>query len=1781
MAFPNGVYAPPGVYTSTQYENPTVGLLEGLRLPVFIGTGSEILSQNDLEMIRGSSSNVDQRITQEDETGRAVVSVSTTGVVTLGAFDGVLTRIQTRKYPIVNGRGTGTTSTSTSDVSVTINGEPIVVTAMTAATGILTLAVAPELGDEVRTTYYFKRTDTLITDTVSDQVTEDGAILYGALGESYVVLTGDNDTLSLTVDDVSSVTITIPSSGSSSWTAAQIAAFVTAGAGSTSLTATTATNNFGETVVALQADGNLVVGSGSANSTLGFTAGDASARNKVFYTFQGPIVDGTNGGVTTTDPTDVVVKVAGVQVIPTSVDGASRAITLPFAPVDGDVVTIQYYFNAWQDTFDYLMHTNVTEITQCGVAPTRSDFADQVDFVLKDDHIVWGTSYEVSAGLHTAGSTYFNDVQVSGTLVDTRGYLQPTTAVVNTAVSPPVESRKQFTLARVPTTGNGRNSPLGSSLFQTVSNDRIDLPTDRPDLVLAYWGFGVQDAIERGAVTVTAVDSVTSTITLKDAVPVGASVWATYYYNTLIDQEYTLTVVVPGASGVGTYALSNEDGTPLLTPAYGTKSSGLSTVTLQFPSGSERKSDVRFEIPTDTTYYDGSVVEDVTVTFASTDGTLAKYATPGSGDYEIVLNASDRIRLLIDGSALAGGASGIDLGSVNGVANLGFVASMIGEEVEYEADTGYTTFTVDSTNNGLGFVVDGVLLTATADANASGTLADYATAINTSADAAPSIYESAGSFLSSVVITASEYDRVMFHYTGDASGLSGNLTATITPATYASVSTLATAVQSAMTTAISGLGAAFTGVAVTVDANGEGNLTFALQRGVGVAATGTVTAATVLATNTVTINGTLFTAVTGVAGANQFDRTPGTDITTATNLVTAINLAGNWVGTPPVTASNVGGTSAVVTITAASVGTAGNAITLASSGATLTVSGATLSGGLALDTSGYLEFITGSTPARDFCVLAGIDTAAATAGAQTKLIDGPIARRYTITGDSTSGLLHDRLILRSRVVPGQGTVAPYHTLTYAGIESQGGTGASLTGFTANTVSVAGWNACVRAATLLGSVGFTGGQVAAATYGDLRDGQPAVTFYAAGGTTAQNNVFKFTMDGVPVTVEFTDATGTAIASGSSADVPLGPAGTTNTVLAQIRAAVSTAGIASPTSRVLQEGAAIRLVGASYSSASSIVIGTASANSTLGFEDGAVAERTLVAPDVVASALMAHSHASLAGVYNTWTNPTTTYFADEALASVVTDQAGATYLFLQSLGSAGLGTSSSVAFAAASSASILLPTTGLGVVTGDGSTGEIGISGFYVTSSDPVSGSGTANTSLLNSGAGQDGIVGQTYTDLVTGLVFTVLERAGGSDYPAGEYFTFKVRSDATTDSNLTRSTIPGIDLLVVNTLGVGAGDTAVLETFERGGEEPAIGDTYYVSYNYTKQDFETELYTRFATIEAAYGPLSPDYPVSLAAYLAILNGAVLVGIKQVQKDTDNNGDGINDAASITAYRDAVDQLEGPLKGGILPDILVPLLGSSTSFFQYITLHADVQSDMRHQAERTVIAGVSSGTTPRTVGTIAQSVQRDRFRLVYPDIVLVSLPQADGQDVETLVDGTYLAAMLSGSVASPNTDVATPWTNRRLQGASRLARTLDSVEQNQVAVKGVTIIEDRPPVLRVRHGLTTDMVGASTNGNANLSKLPTIKQIVDEVQQQSRKTLDRFIGTKFLPGVLSQIEGQLSNTLKLLVQAQILAAYTGVKANMAADNPTIAEVEAYVQPVFPLLYIVLSFNMRSSL
>jgi hypothetical protein len=294
---------------------------------------------------------------------------------------------------------------------------------------------------------------------------------------------------------------------------------------------------------------------------------------------------------------------------------------------------------------------------------------------------------------------------------------------------------------------------------------------------------------------------------------------------------------------------------------------------------------------------------------------------------------------------------------------------------------------------------------------------------------------------------------------------------------------------------------------------------------------------------------------------------------------------------------------------------------------------------------------------------------------------------------------------------------------------------------------------------------------------------------------------------------------------------------------------------------------------------------------------------------------------------------------------------------------------------------------------------------------------------------------------------------------------------------------------------------------------------------------------------------------------------MVGVKQVPREENSN------FASTATYVSAVTELEGVLPGHMEPDIIVPLKGDSTQLFQLLARSNDIQSSIRYRRERTSIIGVQAGTTEQAAKTLAQTLQNDRMRMVYPDMALLDIEESDGSTKEYLIDGPMLAAMLTGSVVSPNYDVASPWTRRRLVGPSQLARTLDAVAQNQLAVAGITVLTDKPPFILVRHGLTTDMTNV-------LTKTPTVRLIADHVQQQSRATLDQFIGLKFLPGILSQIEGRLAKMMQTLIKQQIIAIYTGLKATVDPEDPTTANVEAYYQPVFPLLYIVLTFHLRAS-
>lgn len=1422
---PLPTYVPPGVYTRTLTEQNVSTVLAGLRIPTLIGVGQEELEQLDYEMVRGSSGGQDQQIINEDVTLRWVVDSSNPTNPILGVNDGTLTTFKVRNLPIVSGEGTGRVANDASKVSVTVNGLPVSVGAVRGSTGEVTLQVPPAEGDAVRVTYFFHRNDTSFTDDVSYQVTSTPAEITTPGYEPFSVVAGASDTIKLRVDGGVEKTITLTANAAT--TAAAIKSQVDAAA-ITGLTTSVFTTNDGKYQVKFSAQTSVEVGAGSANGILGLMAGQKTARNQDFRVFQRPMVDGTSGGVTTTDPSKVVVKVNGSQVIPSAVDGNNGIVTLPSAPPVGASVEITYWANTWQDTFDYLPNTLVTNVIRCGISAGRSDYIQNQDFVVtnpsSDTSVIhWGASFSVSSSLRTPGAEAFDDSQITPSLVDDKLYLAECTRFVNTSVVPATTSTKEFLLPAVPTTGNGRDTPLGSSTYASVANGRQSLVTNRPDLVTVYVGRTLRDAMSRPAVKVTTVDGTTSKVTLRDSVPPDYKAFATFWYNRLTDDTFIVTCKTPGPVGTGQYEVfSTLFNTNLMQVKFGAKGGGLSE-TVQWPRGTE--------LVPDAMHVGGTPVsETVTVTFGTDAATSAAYTNKGAGPWSFYNTASSTWRTTVNGGAT--------LVTNLATATRGYLTS---------AELGAATVDITAgVNDAFNITVDGVDLNVTLTAGVARTMAQIATDVNAVIDAHASFIGTAPNNLFAPVFSADAHYFVLRSYSVPAALPGG-----FDHKSYVAIR----------------------------QGTAEGSLGF-----------------------------TTFARADGTTGA--------------------VNKAATMLS-----------------------GTAGS---------------------------------------------------------------------YTIVAGVNDGL------------------------------------------------------------------------------------------------------KFRINGVDFTVTLTAGTRTA-----------------TQVVSDINAVIASQGTASV--GTLDNLDKVRITSNINTDQSSVTVLAGTANETLGFTEGDYAGQSLVEVQEVVDRLMDTANFAVSA----WPTP----LATGAVARVSTVN-GAEYLTIESLV---VGTGSSIVFNTGTNSAFNV-LSGTQITPGvDGDSGEAATDKFTVTSSNP---SGSAGT----------GYPGQTYTDAVTGLRFTVLPATDGS-YSSGGYFTLVVSPTFDVQPSIPLYALPGLEAIVTNTVNVGLNDTANVQTFNPSGVEPKTGDFYFVSYRYLKQDFSTRIFRQFKTIEANYGRLNATNRITLGAFLAILNGAVLVGIKQVRKVPNTN------QASSASFIEAIDSLATPLPGNIKPDVIVPL-SSDSSVYAVLTQHCEIQSSERYQGERMGMIGFASNTSPTQAQTLARNLSSSRIVALYPDSAVVTFQNELGETFESLVDGTFFAAATAGAVVSPAVDVATPYTRRRITGFDRIPRVLDPVEANQTATAGITLLEDLDPVVRIRQGLTTDMTSA-------LTRLPTVTQIADYVTQSTRSSLDAFIGTKFLASRTNEVEVALTGMFKTLMQQEIVAAFTGLAAEVDPNEPTTMNVVGYYQPIFPLLYIMVTYNLRARL
>ena len=571
-------YAPPGVYTQVILQTNAAPTIGSARVPVIIGEGQQYFSNNNVELFRGSSS------VQDDQSVSENISNQVTG----------LTRsFQTSFYPVTTGNGKGVISNNPADVQVEAvdpdgNVTPVTVISLNGATGQFSTQLIIPSGYELLISYFFKRGDTFvgiggvapynIPESLLAQVPSTASQVVGSggntvtLGLSVPGLTGNLVTLQFVDGPVVPDALAVSGAGTDAITINITKPYAAGSPPVATRTLQDLINLINAGIPTLDG-GYLTVTSQvgtlstvlTATAAVAFTGGAGGNSNTVFKVSNTPITDGTNGGVVTTNPANVIVQLNGNNVAVTAVDGQAGLITLaqpvsapvtpttPGANVGTTVsLTVQYYFNTWQNTYDLLPGQNIASINRVGLGPNRSDFTQGTDYVLGSTTLTtgtvvqtinWGASVSEVIGQSAAGeSANFTPSEVQTTLVDEHVYLRPLSGAVN-------GKNMVFSIPDTPTNPSVTGPTDGSGLSKS---------TDDPTLIQVYVGTDPLEAFLAGAVTVASLSGVNQLVTLYNPPQSGNNVYASYYRNTLSDHTYTVAVVTPGYASHGTYIISDE-----------------------------------------------------------------------------------------------------------------------------------------------------------------------------------------------------------------------------------------------------------------------------------------------------------------------------------------------------------------------------------------------------------------------------------------------------------------------------------------------------------------------------------------------------------------------------------------------------------------------------------------------------------------------------------------------------------------------------------------------------------------------------------------------------------------------------------------------------------------------------------------------------------------------------------------------------------------------------------------------------------------------------------------------------------------------------------------------------------------------------------------------------------------------------------------------------------------------------------------------------------------------
>ena len=208
---------------------------------------------------------------------------------------------------------------------------------------------------------------------------------------------------------------------------------------------------------------------------------------------------------------------------------------------------------------------------------------------------------------------------------------------------------------------------------------------------------------------------------------------------------------------------------------------------------------------------------------------------------------------------------------------------------------------------------------------------------------------------------------------------------------------------------------------------------------------------------------------------------------------------------------------------------------------------------------------------------------------------------------------------------------------------------------------------------------------------------------------------------------------------------------------------------------------------------------------------------------------------------------------------------------------------------------------------------GLGGFTVTSKVGPAFTTDGLTGSVTTESKNKGVVGKTYIDPTTGFRVGFSDNSGLFNPGVSDTVIYDI-GDPTTTTNPDKyyiiasssivKAIPGLNITMPSTDGVLADntdDTVIIDTFNKSGNEPNVGDIYFVSFDKAKTDYTSKFYTEMRNVIKDYGPIEITKRITIAANLAFLNGDRADAIKQYLKE-----DGKADA-TVKSYIDGIDSV----------------------------------------------------------------------------------------------------------------------------------------------------------------------------------------------------------------------------------------------------------------------------------